>query len=238
MRKRVLLKISGEALKGDQEFGICSKVLDDLALQIKQCLNQELELSIVIGGGNIWRGKSAEKLGMERTQADYIGMLATVMNGLALSDKLRQLGVKTCVLSALKINDAVEPYFRQKAIAHLEHKKVCIFVGGTGSPYFSTDTACALRACEIKADCILMAKNNVDGVYDSDPKINKNAKLFKELSFNRILELNLQVMDQTAATLCKENDIDVVVFNINKQGNILRCINQEDIGTLVSNKVK
>lgn len=234
MYKRILLKMSGEAIKGNTAFGIDSVTIKKIALQIKEVHGLGVEIGIVVGGGNIWRGKTASELGMERAQADYMGMLATVMNGLAVQDALEAIGVPTRVLSALEIKSVAEPYIRRRAIRHLEKKRVCIFVGGIGSPYFSTDTASVLRATEIGADIILMAKNNTEGVYDSDPKKNKEAILYKNLTFSEILSKNLGVMDSTAASLCRDNKMDLIVFNMNKEGNIIKAIKGEEIGTKVS----
>lgn len=233
MYRRVLLKMSGEALKGETPFGIDPITVKEIAKQVKDAYNLGVEIAIVVGGGNIWRGKTASELGMDRAQADYMGMLATVMNGLSLQDALEQLEVPTRVLSALDINQVAEPYIRRRAVRHLEKGRVCIFVGGLGSPYFSTDTACVLRAAEIEADVILMAKNKTEGVYDSDPRINKDAKLYEELTFSEILAKDLAVMDSTAASLCKDNGLELIVFNMNKPGNITKAIKGEKIGTHV-----
>lgn len=236
MYKRVLLKMSGEALKGDTPFGIDGVTVKDIAKQVKDAYELGVEIGIVCGGGNIWRGKTAAEIGMDRAQADYMGMLATVMNGLALQDALEQIGVPTRVMSALDINSVAEPYIRRRAIRHLEKGRVCIFAGGLGSPYFSTDTACVLRAAEIGADVILMAKNKTEGVYDSDPRKNPDAKLFTELTFTEILAKDLQVMDSTAASLCKDNNLELIVFNMNTDGNIKKAVSGETIGTHVYNK--
>lgn len=233
MYHRILLKLSGEALKGGTEFGIDPKTVAEIAQQIKDVYDLGVEIGIVVGGGNIWRGKTAETMGMDRAQADYMGMLATVMNGLAVQDALEHLSVPTRVMTALSINQVAEPYIRRKAISHLGKGRVCIFVGGLGSPYFSTDTACVLRATEIEADVVLMAKNGTEGVYDSDPKTNPNAKLYNEITFSEILAKNLAVMDSTAASLCKDNKKQIIVFNMNKNGNIVRAVKGEKIGTLV-----
>lgn len=233
MYKRILLKLSGEALKGNTEFGIDPATVKNVAKQIKDVAKLGIEIAIVCGGGNIWRGKTASDLGMERAQADYMGMLATVMNSLAIQESLESLGVQTRVLSALDIQQVAEPYIRRRAIRHLEKGRVCIFAGGIGSPYFSTDTACVLRATEIDADIILMAKNGTEGVYDSDPRNNQNAQMYTELSFQDILNKNLAVMDSTAASLCKDNNLEIIVFNMNEEGNILRVVKGEKIGTLV-----
>lgn len=236
MYKRVLLKMSGEAIKGETPFGIDSVTVRSIAQQIKAAHDLGVEIGIVVGGGNIWRGKTASELGMERAQADYMGMLATVMNGLAVQDALEQIGVPTRVLSALTINEVAEPYIRRRAIRHLEKGRVCIFVGGIGSPYFSTDTACILRATEIGAEIVLMAKNKAEGVFDSDPRKNPKAKMFDELTFSEVLAKNLQVMDSTAASLGKDNGINLIVFNMNTEGNIVRAVKGEKIGTLVKAK--
>ena len=236
MYKRILLKLSGEALKGDTPFGIDAETVKNIALQIKDAHDLGIEIGIVVGGGNIWRGKTASELGMDRAQADYMGMLATIMNGLAVQDALEQINVPTRCMTALPINEVAEPYIRRRAIRHLEKKRVCIFVGGLGSPYFSTDTACVLRATEIGAQVVLMAKNKTEGVYDSDPRQNPSAHMYEELTFSEILSKGLAVMDSTAASLCKDNNLSLVVFNMNKQGNIVKAAKGEKIGTLV--KVK
>ena len=233
MYKRVLLKLSGEALKGNADFGIDPITVKVIAEQIKDIHDMGVEVGIVVGGGNIWRGKTAEALGMDRAQADYMGMLATIMNGLAVQDSLEHLGVPTRVMTAITVNQVAEPYIRRKAIRHLEKGRVCIFVGGLGSPYFSTDTACVLRATEIGAEVVLMAKNGTEGIYDSDPKTNPNAKMFEEISFKEILARDLKVMDSTAASLCKDNKLQLIVFNMNKNGNIVKAVKGEKIGTLV-----
>ncbi len=233
MYKRVLLKMSGEALKGTQGYGIDPKTVLDIAGEIKQVHAKGVSVGIVVGGGNIFRGKTAEGLGMDRAQADYMGMLATVMNGLAVQDALESIGVPSRVMSALTIDQVAEPYIRRRAIRHLEKDRVVIFVGGIGSPYFSTDTASVLRATEIGAEVVLMAKNGVEGVYDKDPRTNKDAKLYNELTFQEVLEQNLQVMDTTAASLCKDNNVGLIVFNMNKDGNILKACTGEKIGTIV-----
>lgn len=233
MYKRILLKMSGEAIKGETPFGIDSMTIKTIARQIKEVYDLGVEIGIVVGGGNIWRGKTASEIGMERAQADYMGMLATVMNGLAVQDALETLGVPTRCLSALEIKEVAEPYIRRRAIRHLEKGRVCIFVGGIGSPYFSTDTASVLRATEIGADVILMAKNKTEGVYDSDPRTNPNSKMYDELTFTEILNKNLAVMDSTAASLCRDNKLELIVFNMNKEGNIVRAVKGEKIGTHV-----
>ena len=236
MYKRILLKLSGEALKGDTPFGIDAETVKNIAMQIKDAHDLGIEIGIVVGGGNIWRGKTASELGMDRAQADYMGMLATIMNGLAVQDALEHLDVPTRCMTALPINEVAEPYIRRRAIRHLEKKRVCIFVGGLGSPYFSTDTACVLRATEIGAQVVLMAKNKTEGVYDSDPRQNPSAHMYEELTFSEILAKGLAVMDSTAASLCKDNNLQLIVFNMNKKGNIVKAAKGEKIGTLV--KVK
>lgn len=235
MYKRVLLKLSGEALKGETSFGINPQTVKKTANQIKEIYDLGCEIGIVCGGGNIWRGKTGEELGIERAQADYMGMLATIMNSLALQNALEQAGVPTRCLSALEVQAVAEPYIRRRAIRHLEKGRVCIFAGGLGNPYFSTDTAAATRAIEIGADVVLMAKNGTEGVYDSDPRKNPNAKMYEELSFSEVLNKNLAVMDSTAASLCKDNGMKLIVFNMNKPGNIVKAVKGEHIGTLVKN---
>ena len=227
--------MSGEALKGTTSFGIDPTTVKEIAEQIKKVHDLGIEVGIVCGGGNIFRGQTGEELGMDRAQADYMGMLATVMNGLAVQDALEGLGVPTRVMSSLSIDDVCEPFIRRRALRHLEKGRVCIFAGGTGMPYFSTDTAAALRATEIGAEVILMAKNNVEGVYDKDPKKHSDAVMFETLTTHEILEKNLKVMDQTAATLCSDNKMKIIVFNMNKDGNILKAAKGERIGTLIEN---
>ncbi len=231
MYKRVLLKLSGEALKGPTSYGIDPTTVLGIAKEIKDVRDSGIDVAIVVGGGNIFRGKTAEGLGMDRAQADYMGMLATVMNGLAVQDALESIGVPSRVMTALTIAEVAEPYIRRRAIRHLDKGRVTIFVGGLGSPYFSTDTASVLRATEINADVVLMAKNGVEGVYDKDPRTNTDAKLYTSLTFQEVLEKNLQVMDTTAASLCKDNNVSLIVFNMNKEGNILKACKGEKIGT-------
>ena len=233
MYKRILLKMSGEALKGDAGYGIDPVTVKSIAMQIKMVHDLGIEIGIVCGGGNIFRGHIGEELGMDRAKADYMGMLATVMNALAIQDALEGLGVSTRVMSPLNINDVCEPYIRRRAIRHLEKGRVCVFAGGTGMPYFSTDTAGALRATEIGAEVMLMAKNGVEGVYDKDPRKYADARLFEHLTAQEIVEKDLKVMDQTAATLCKDNKMEIIVFNMNQDGNILRAAKGEKIGTLI-----
>lgn len=237
--KRVVLKLSGEALAGDKGYGIDPVVADSIAWQIKDVFDLDLEVAIVVGGGNIWRGLAGSAKGMERATADYMGMLATVMNALALQDALKNCGVDSRVQSAINMQQVAEPYIRRRAIRHMEKKRVVIFAAGTGNPYFSTDTTAALRAAEIEADVILMAKKSVDGVYDSDPRQNPQAKKFKELSYIEVLNRGLEVMDSTATSLCMDNKIPILVFSIDKPGNILKAaIGKEDIGTIVGGEKK
>lgn len=231
--QRVLLKLSGEAFAGTQGFGFDSDVLKHIAQEIKEAMKSGVEIAVVVGGGNIWRGKQAENMGMERSIADYMGMLATIMNALALQDALESVGVDSRVQTALDVPEVAEPYIRRRAIRHLEKGRVVIFGGGTGLPYFSTDTTAALRAAEINADAILMAKNGVDGIYDADPKIKADAVMYQKISYMEVLQKSLQVMDSTAATMCMENNIDLVVFNMSIDKNIVRVIHGEEIGTVV-----
>ncbi|WP_102271430.1 UMP kinase [Cytobacillus massiliigabonensis] len=234
--KRVVLKLSGEALAGEQGFGINPAVIKSVASQVKDLAQLGVEVAVVVGGGNIWRGKIGEEMGMDRANADYMGMLATVMNSLALQDSLEQLGVETRVQTSIEMRQVAEPYIRRKAIRHLEKKRVVIFAAGTGNPYFSTDTTAALRAAEIEAEVILMAKNNVDGVYSADPRIDKNAKKYDQLSYLDVIKEGLAVMDSTASSLCMDNDIPLIVFSIMEQGNINRAVMGEPIGTIVRGK--
>lgn len=234
--KRVVLKLSGESMAGEEKFGINPAVVEELAKQIKLVQEQGIEVTIVVGGGNIWRGIAGSARGMERAAADYMGMLATVMNAVALQDALEKLGVDTRVQSAIEMREVAEPYIRRKAVRHLEKNRVVIFAAGTGNPYFSTDTTAALRAAEINADVILMAKRGVDGVYDDDPKKNPEAKKFETLEYIEVLQRGLQVMDSTAISLCMDNKIQIVVFNVDKYENILKAAVGEPIGTTVGGK--
>lgn len=234
--KRVVLKLSGEALAGEKGFGINPTVIKSVANQVKDVAELGVEVAVVVGGGNIWRGKIGEEMGMDRANADYMGMLATVMNSLALQDSLEQEGVETRVQTSIEMRQVAEPYIRRRAIRHLEKKRVVIFAAGTGNPYFSTDTTAALRAAEIEADVILMAKNNVDGVYSADPRIDANAKKYDELSYLDVLKEGLAVMDSTASSLCMDNDIPLIVFSIMENGNIKRAVLGETIGTIVRGK--
>ncbi len=231
--KRVVLKLSGEALAGKQGYGIDPVIADAIAREIKDVRATGVEVAVVVGGGNIWRGLSGSAKGMDRATADYMGMLATVMNSLAMQDALEHCEVDSRVQTAIEMRQVAEPYIRRKAIRHLEKGRVVIFAAGTGNPYFSTDTTAALRAAEIEADVILMAKKNVDGVYDSDPRQNPDAKKFDELQYIEVLQRGLGVMDSTATSLCMDNEIPIVVFNMDVPGNILKAALGHDIGTVV-----
>ncbi|MDI6844156.1 MAG: UMP kinase [Anaerosomatales bacterium] len=230
--RRVLLKLSGEALMGDGSYGIDPAVLDSLAAQIKPLNEAGVQIAIVVGGGNIFRGLAASAKGMDRAQADYMGMLATVMNALALQDALERHGVFTRVMSAIEMQAVAEPYIRRRAIRHLEKGRVVIFAAGTGNPYFTTDTTAALRALEIGAECIMKA-TKVDGVYDDDPMTNPDAVKFDELEYIEVLNRGLRVMDNTAISLCMDNRLPIVVFDLKKPGNIERAVKGERVGTLV-----
>ncbi|MDA8219762.1 MAG: UMP kinase [Dehalococcoidales bacterium] len=233
--KRVLLKLSGEALMGSKEYGIDNATLANIARQVKRiAVDFGIETGIVVGGGNIWRGQEAAQNGMDRAQADYAGMLATVIDALALQDALEREGVVTRVQTAIAIYAVAEAYIRRRAMRHLEKGRVVIFGAGTGNPYFTTDTAAALRAIEVDAEVLLMAKNQVDGVYDQDPRKHADAKMFKRLSYIEALNLGLRVMDNTALSLCMDNKLPIVVFNISVDNNIVRAATGEDIGTLIS----
>lgn len=231
--KRVVLKLSGEALAGEQGFGLSPEIIMSVAEQVKEVVDLGVEVAVVVGGGNIWRGKVGSEMGMDRATADYMGMLATVMNSLALQDSLEKSGIETRVQSSIEMRQVAEPYIRRKAIRHLEKKRVVIFAAGTGNPYFSTDTTAALRAAEIEADVILMGKNNVDGVYSADPKTDNDAVKYENLTFLEVIQQGLQVMDSTASTLCMDNDIPLIVFSIMENGNIKRAVLGEKIGTIV-----
>ncbi|PLT34184.1 UMP kinase [Bacillus sp. V5-8f] len=234
--KRVVLKLSGEALAGDEGFGINPSIIKSIAEQVKEVAEMDVEVAVVVGGGNIWRGKIGSEMGMDRANADYMGMLATVMNSLALQDSLEQLGIETRVQTSIDMRQVAEPYIRRRAIRHLEKKRVVIFAAGTGNPYFSTDTTAALRAAEIEAEVILMAKNNVDGVYSADPVKDKNAKKYDELSYLDVLKEGLEVMDSTASSLCMDNNIPLIVFSLMEKGNIKRAVLGETLGTIVRGK--
>jgi uridylate kinase len=231
--KRVVLKLSGEALAGEIGYGIDPKVIFSIANQIKEIVELGVQVAVVVGGGNIWRGLSGSSKGMDRATADYMGMLATIMNSLALQDGLEKVGVPTRVQTSIEMRQVAEPYIRRRAIRHLEKNRVVIFAAGTGNPYFSTDTTAALRAAEIEAEVILMAKNKVDGVYSADPTLDPSAKKYDELTFLEVLNKGLGVMDSTASSLCMDNHIPLIVFNISEEGNIRRAIMGEKIGTLV-----
>ncbi len=231
--KRVLLKISGEALQGNVGYGIDPHVVDSIALQLKEIKNMGVELAVVIGGGNIFRGLEAAARGMDRSTADYMGMLATVINGMALQDALERKGAFTRVQTAIAMEALAEPYIRRRAIRHLEKGRIVILAGGTGNPYFTTDTTAALRAIELGAEVILKA-TKVDGIYSADPKKNKNAKRFSKLRYIEVLKKGLKVMDATAISLCMDNDLPIVVFDLMKHGNIRRVVTGENIGTIVS----
>lgn len=234
MYQRIILKLSGEAMKGETNYGIDPKTVKNIALEIKEVYALGVQIGVVIGAGNLWRGVIGEELGMDRTQADYMGMLGTIMNGLALQDALESIGVPSRVLSAIAVSEVAEPYIRRRAIRHLEKGRVTIFVGGTGSPYFSTDTAAGLRAAEIGAEIILMAKNGTKGVYNKDPRLHTDAIMYQKLTLQEILEKNLLVMDSTAASICKDNKINIVVFDMNEKGNIKKAVKQEKVGTMVT----
>ena len=229
--KRVLIKLSGEALAGERGVGIDLPTVQAMAKEIAEVADSGIQIALVIGGGNLWRGEPAAEAGMDRVQADYTGMLGTTMNALVMADSLKQLGVDTRVQTAIDMKSVAEPYIRGRALRHLEKGRIVIFAAGIGSPYFSTDTTAALRAAEIEADAILMAKNGVDGVYSADPKLD-------ELTHVEVIKRGLKIMDATASTLSMDNDIDLVVFNMNEPGNIKRVIFGEQIGTTVSNKAE
>ena len=232
--KRVLLKLSGEALLGERSYGIDPKRIAQYAKDIKTITDLGIEVAVVIGGGNIFRGVSAASNGIDRVQGDYMGMLATVINGMALQSSLEEVCVQTRLQTAIKIEAVAEPYIKRKAVRHLEKKRVVIFGGGTGNPFFTTDSAAVLRAIEINADVILKG-TRVDGVYDSDPEKNKKAKKFDTISFSDVLSKNLKVMDSTAFTLSQENNLPIIVFNMNEQGNLLKVIKGKEIGTKIKN---
>lgn len=236
--KRVLLKLSGEALMGNKSYGIDPAVLNSIARQIKKITALKVEVAIVVGGGNFWRGAAAEDAGMDRATADHAGMLATIINALALQDALENNGIVTRTQSAITIQAIAEPYIRRRAIRHLEKKRVVIFAGGTGNPYMTTDTAAALRAIEIMADVLLVAKNKVDGIYDSDPRKNHGARKYRRLTHRQALSLQLEVMDMTAFTLCQQNKLPIIVFDLQSKDSILRVIKGEDIGTTVTSEDK
>ncbi|VEP11685.1 uridylate kinase [Hyella patelloides LEGE 07179] len=230
--QRVLLKLSGEALMGDLGYGIDPKIVADIAQEIAQVVNSGVQTAIVVGGGNIFRGMKASAAGMDRATADYIGMIATVMNAMTLQDALERIEIPTRVQTAIAMQEVAEPYIRRRAIRHLEKGRVVIFGAGSGNPFFTTDTTAALRAAEIDAEAIFKA-TKVDGVYDSDPKENPNAHRYQSLTYNHVLANELKVMDSTAIALCKENEIPIVVFNLLENGNITRALKGEPVGTVV-----
>jgi len=231
--RRILLKLSGEALLGKHAYGIDDAILSGLSKEIREISSLGVQVALVVGGGNIFRGiQTSREYGIDRVSADYMGMLATVINSLALQERLERDGVMTRVLSAIEMRSIAEPYIRRRALRHLEKGRVVIFAAGTGNPYFTTDTAAALRAMEINSDAILKA-TRVDGVYDKDPMLHKKAKMFKELTYIDVLQRNLKVMDATAISLCMDNDLPIVVFNLTKRGNIRKVILGEKIGTVV-----
>ena len=231
--KRDLFKLSGEALAGGKGFGIDSEVVTKITSQIVEVVKQGGEVAIVEGGGNIWRGKTGEELGMERATADSMGMLATVMNSLALQDSLEQKGVDTRVLTSVEMKAMAEPYIRRRAIRHLEKGRVAIFAAGIGNPYFSTDTTAALRAKEIGAEAILMGKNGVDGVYSADPKIDSTATKYDKLSYMDIMNKGLTIMDSTAITFCMDNHLPIIVFSIDEAENIVKVVSDSNLGTII-----
>ena len=231
--KRVLLKLSGESLIGDNDYGIDSKMLSRYAQEINSIVDSGMQIAIVIGGGNIYRGVQSEGAGFDRVQGDYMGLLATIINGMALQSALESINIPTRIQTAIKMEQITEPYIRRRAIRHLEKGRVVIFGAGTGNPYFTTDTAATLRAIEIEADIILKG-TRVDGIYSSDPEKNNDAKKYDTISFEEVFNKKLNVMDMTAFTLCKENKLPIKVFNMNKQGNLSKVCNGENVGTLVN----
>jgi uridylate kinase len=232
--RRVLLKLSGEALMGELQYGADPERIASIATAVKGVTERGVEVAIVVGGGNIYRGLQAAAAGMDRATGDYMGMLATVLNALALQDALEKLGQHTRVQSAITISEVAEPYIRRRAIRHLEKKRVVIFAAGTGNPFFTTDTAAALRALEVRAEAILMAKNAVEGVYDADPRVNPDAKFIPEITHREALQQGLQVMDSTALSLCMDNSLPIYVFNMDDEANIQRIVSGDRVGTLVS----
>ncbi|GIV98077.1 MAG: uridylate kinase [Herpetosiphonaceae bacterium] len=232
--RRIVLKLSGEALAGERGFGIEPAVLEYIASEINRVVALGVEVAVVVGGGNIWRGEPAIAAGMDSAQAHYTGMLATIINGLALQDALERLGIETRTMTAIQMPEVAEPYIRRRATRHLEKGRVIILAGGTGNPYFTTDSAAALRAAEIDAHVILMAKNRVDGIYSADPRRDPNAIKFDRISYMEALNRGLTVMDSTALTFCMDNNIPIIVFDLNEPGNIERIVRGEAVGTLVS----
>lgn len=235
--KRILIKLSGEALQGSQEFGIDDKIIQGIAAEIEDAVKLDIQVAIVVGGGNIFRGVQGASMGMDKAAADYVGMLATIMNCLLLQEVLLKRGVQTRVQTAISMPEVAEPFIRLRAIRHLEKGRVVIFGGGTGNPHVTTDTAAALRAAEIKAEVILMAKNNVDGVYSDDPRKNPDAKKIGRISFDDLIKQDLKVMDRAAVSLCQENSIPVVIFDFAKPGSIRKIVLGEKIGTLVGSRL-
>lgn len=232
--KKILLKISGEALLGNQQFGIDPEPVHNICQEIKKAYDMGVQIAVVVGGGNIFRGmKNSSKLGMDQASGDYVGMLATVMNAIAIQSELRKIGVDCRVQSAIDIEKIAEPYIRFRAIRHLEKGRVVIFAAGTGNPFFTTDTAAALRASEIGAEAMLMAKNGVDGVYDDDPKTNPNAKKYDKITYDDIIINGLKVMDLTSCALCKQNSIPITVFDFNLENSLVKILNNEKVGTIV-----
>jgi uridylate kinase len=231
---RVLLKLSGEALMGDAPYGIDPSVAASLASQIKKVVDKGVQVAVVIGGGNIWRGLAASSKGMDRSTADYMGMVATVLNALALQEASERAGVPTRVMTAIEMHEVAEPYIRRRAIRHMEKGRLVVLAAGTGNPYFTTDTAAALRTLELNADVLLMAKNRVDGVYTDDPRTSPGAKRFARVSYQEAIEKDLKVMDAAALTLCRENNVPIIVFNIRKNESIERAVGGEPVGTLVA----
>lgn len=234
--QRIVLKLSGEALGGANGFGIDLAVVNEIALSIKNAFELGVEIAVVVGGGNFWRGAVGSAKGMDRSTADYMGMLATCINALALQDALEKIGVPTRVQTAIEMREIAEPYIRRRAIRHLEKQRVVIFASGTGNPFFSTDTTAALRAAEIEAEVILMAKKGVDGVYDSDPRVNADAVKFDTLDYIDVLNRGLGVMDSTATSLCMDNGIPIIVFNFNEENSIVRIIRGESLGTIIGGR--
>ncbi len=233
--KRILLKISGEALAGDKGFGINGQVLRQVASDLKAAKNLGIQIAVVIGGGNIFRGLSAAEEGMDRVNCDYMGMLATCINALALQDVLEQQGVSTRVMSAIELSDIAEPYIRRRALRHLEKERLLIFSGGTGNPYFTTDTAASLRAMEIEAEVLLKA-TKVDGVFDKDPEKNKNSKKFAKISYIDVLNKELKIMDSAAISLCMDNRLTLIAFNLKHKGNLVKVVCGEKIGTIINHQ--
>ncbi|MFA7561080.1 MAG: UMP kinase [Candidatus Izemoplasmatales bacterium] len=233
---RIMIKLSGEALAGENGVGVDPITVKNIAKEIKDAYDAcDCEIGVIVGGGNIFRGKQAQDMGIERSSADYMGMIGTIVNALALQNSIEALGVETRVMTSINIPEVAEPYIRRKALSHFEKDRIVIFGGGTGNPYFSTDTTAALRAAELGASTVYMAKNGTDGVYDKDPRSHKDSVKFKEITHQDVINKGLNVMDSTAAALCYDNDIDIYVFDMNVKGNIKRAILGEDIGTIIRN---